>query len=362
MKVKYLTFFACITMMLVGCKGMEQYSPEQVMKNAIAAESEETSYYGEQTITMTDPEETFEIYVKEWRSGDKSLEEVTTDGEVMVTLVDGKNISVYDPQENTLMETEFDNPDELHFSSKERIEELLDSIGDTHTIERQAEEKIAGREAIHLVANKNKGKKSLQGKQEMWIDKENWLLLKTVFNTGDSQITIEYTTLEMEPKMDDTVFQLDVPDDVIIETFDDDIEEEITLEEGVKRLGSPFMYFKDKDGLILEEIIAYEIADDPMIELAYNLDGLPYMDLSVMLIEEDMIGEEDFEEDEITEVISVRGKEGKYIDFGDMEMLSWEEGPFAYTITFINPNITVEEVKALVDEMEEVSIEKEGVE
>ena len=362
MKVKYLTLFACIMMMLIGCKGMEQYSPEQVMKNAIAAESEEASYYGEQTITMTDPEETFEMYVKEWRSGDKSLEEVTADGEVMVTLVEGRNISTYDPQANTLMETEFDNPDELHFSSKERVEELLDSIRDTHSIERKAEEKIAGRETIHLVAEKNKGEKSLYGRQEMWIDKENWLLLKTIFNTGDSKITIEYTTLEMEPKMDDTVFQLDVPDDVMIETFDDVIEEKITLEDGIKRLGSPFMYFKDQDGLILEEITTYEIADDPMIELTYNFDGLPYMDLSVMLIEEDMVGEEDFEEDEIAEAISIRGKEGEYIDFDDMKMLTWEEGLFAYTITFINPNMTLEEVKALVNEMEEVSTEKEGVE
>lgn len=346
---------------LVGCIGMEQYSPEQVMQNAIASESEDIPYYGVQTITITDPEETFDMEVKEWRKGEKSLEEVTADGEVMVTLMNGNKITVYDPQANTLMETEFDNTDELTFSAKERIEELLDMVGDTHSVEKQADEKIAGREAIHLVAEKNKGEKSLYGRQEMWIDKENWLLLKTISNSGDSRVTLEYTTIEMDPKMDDSVFEIDVPDDVIVEEYDDAMEEVITLEEGIEKLGSPFMYFRDKDGLKLDVITSYEIANDPLIELTYNLDGLPYMNLSIMLSDDEM----DLEEDEVTEIISIRGEEGQYIELGEMQMLSWEEGKMAYTITFINPNMTLDEVKTLVDEMEEVeevSIEKEGVE
>lgn len=358
MKQKHIILLACMIIILVGCTGMEQYSPEQVMQNAIASESEDIPYYGVQTITITDPEETFDMEVKEWRKGEKSLEEVTADGEVMVTLMNGNKITVYDPQANTLMETEFDNTDELTFSAKERIEELLDMVGDTHSVEKQADEKIAGREAIHLVAEKNKGEKSLYGRQEMWIDKENWLLLKTISNSGDSRVTLEYTTIEMDPKMDDSVFEIDVPDDVIVEEYDDAMEEVITLEEGIEKLGSPFMYIKDKDGLKLDVITSYEIADDPLIELTYNLDDLPYMNLSIMLSDDEM----DLEEDEVTETISIRGEEGEYIELGEMQMLSWEEGKIAYTITFINPNMTLDEVKVLVDDMEEISIEKEGVE
>lgn len=343
---------------LVGCIGMEQYSPEQVMQNAIASETEDIPYYGVQTITITDPEETFDMEVKEWRKGDKSLEKVTADGEMMVTLMNGNKITVYDQEANTLMETEFDNPDELTFSAKERIEELLDMVGDTHSVEKQADEKIAGREAIHLVAEKNKGEKSLYGRQEMWIDKENWLLLKTISNSGDSRITLEYTTIEMDPKMGDSVFEIDVPDDVIVEEYDDAMEEVITLEEGIEKLGSPFMYFRDKDGLKLDVITSYEIADDPLVELTYNLDDLPYMNLSIMLSDDEM----DLDGDEVTETISIRGEEGEYIELGEMQMLSWEEGKMAYTITFINPDMTLDEVKVLVDEMEEVSIEKKGVE
>src|SRR5699024_7270000 len=105
---------------------------------------------------------------------------------------------------------------------------------------------------------KNKGEKSLYGRQEMWIDKENWLLLKTTSNSGDSRVTLEYTTIEMDPKMDDSVFEIDVPDDVIVEEYDDAMEEVITLEEGIEKLGSPFMYIKDKDGLKLDVITSYE--------------------------------------------------------------------------------------------------------
>lgn len=351
---------------LSGCKAVEQFSPDQVMENVITSDTEDTPYYGEMTITMTDPDESFEMYVKEWRKGRKSLEEVTTDGSAMITLKEGKKITMYDVEENTLFETEFEELSELNHSSKERIENLLELTEDTHTLKKQGDDEIAGREAIHLVAEKKPDEKSLYGKQEIWIDKENWLVLKTINYTGDSYTKMEYTKLEFDPNMDDSVFTIDIPDDVTIETFEEeDLSETITLDEAIERLEHPFMYFPDTDTLTLEEVVYFDSTDEfvmKSVDLKYHLEGLPYMELSIVSSEESSDDEDVEMTDEMSDPVTIRGNEGSYLDLDGAHILTWEEGEYDYTIWFINPNTIREEVGDLVKTMEEIPTNEKGVE
>src|SRR5699024_10621420 len=85
--MKWSTAIVFIAIILVGCQSAEQYSPEQVMEKAIESEVEETPYYGEMTIKMEDDEDTFELKSKEWRKGNKSLEEVVAEGEKVIVRV-----------------------------------------------------------------------------------------------------------------------------------------------------------------------------------------------------------------------------------------------------------------------------------
>lgn len=365
-KKRYLFIASILAVILMGCRAVEQFSPDQVMENVITSETEETPYYGEMTITMTDVDETFEIYVKEWRKGSMSLEEATTDGDVMVTLKDGKKMTIYDAAENTVFESEFDEPAELNYTSRERVENLLELTEDTHTLKKQGDDTIAGRDAIHLVAEKKPGEKSLFGKQEIWIDKENWLVLKTINHTGDNSSTIEYTTLEMDPDMSDDVFEIEMPDDVTIEKLSEEGSDRmITLEEAKAQMETPFMYFPDDDALILEEITSFETLEEQQnnsVELTYYLDGLPYVELSVMLADDSMDADRLEVDDAISESVSVRGNEASYLDLDGAHMLIWEEEGFQYSLWFINPNITREEIEQLVNKMEEVPTTNGGVE
>jgi len=346
--------------LLIGCREIESFSPEQVMQNAMETKEDTLDYYGEQTMTMTDIDDTFTMEVKEWRSGDKSLEEVTAENEVMVTLMEGKNVSFYDEAENTVYHTDLDEQASLDFNAQEQVEDILELVKDTHDIKNEGEEEIAGRPTVHIVATKRKGEKSLYGTHEMWIDKENWLVLKTVSNTGDNKVEMEYTKIDFDSKLDDDVFTLDVPDDATVEMIDDEIEtdEDITLEEGAEKLGTTYKYMKEKDDISIDSVSYIELTDDVSLQnvnIDYHHEGLPFMTLSIYLDEVDRLSDEDIEEDELTQHLILRGQDAELFEMDDTRMLSWSEEGLDYTLTIIHPSYPLEDIKELVEEMEEVS-------
>lgn len=358
--MKKFSLIPLLLVLLVGCQeAVDQFSPDQVMEKAIASSTEEAPYYGEIKMTIEDSDDKFVMDVKEWRKGDKSLEETTAEGETMVTLKEGNTIKMYDVTSNVLYETEFDDSTELNLSSKERVENLLELTEDTHTIEKQENEIIAGREAIHLIAEKKPDKKSLFGTQEIWIDKENWLVLKTTDHSADSYSIMEYTKLELDAQIDDDVFTLDLPDDVTIEDFSDDLgDEEITLEEAIEKMDDEFLYFQEDDSLTIEEVTHFVSADDEFnmesVDISYNKDGLPYMDVSIIKSDD---SDEDFtDDDDLSEAITVRDQPGSYLDLDEMKMINWNENGLTYNLWFINPNVTLEEMTELAEKLEEVEI------
>src|SRR5699024_5674909 len=201
----------------------------------------------------------------------------------------------------------------------------VDLIGETHTMDKEDEEVIAGRDTIHLVAKKKSGEKSLFDTQEMWIDKENWLLLKTIDHTADSRSTIEYTTIEIDSDLDDEVFTLDIPDDATFESFDEDIEETITLNEAIDIMDSSFLYVKDNDNLSIEEITTLDLGEEmeETISMTYVADGLPYMDVTVTATDDS--SEEELFADEFEETVSLRGTKGQYLNIdGESHWLTWQ--------------------------------------
>ena len=356
--MKWSTAFVFIAILLVGCRSAEQYSPEQVMEKAIESEAEEIPYYGEMTMKIEDDEDIFELKSKEWRKGNKSLEEVVAEGEKVITLKEDTTITMYDETENTVMETEFEEDSELNLSSKEQLENMLENVEETHTFEKRDDEKIAGRDTMHIVAEKKQGEKSIFGTQEIWIDKENWRVLKTIDETEDSYSVMEYTKFEIEPDMSDDVFTLDLPDDVEIDSFDDDLEEEITLEEAQEKLGDDILYIKEDDEFILDEVTYQDLFDEDdeafLIELSYEKDHLPYMDISITETDD-----EEEELDDVSEPVDIRGVEGSYTDLDDAHIISWTEDGYDYSIFFINPNLSLDEMTEQIEKMEEVPSEKE---
>ena len=138
---------------------------------------------------MTSNDGTGDIKITEWvaEDGKRRVETVMEEtGEKAITVNDGTELITYDETTNTAYRigvTE-DLKEFQDMSPKEKAEMMLDAIKDTHKMTLVGEEKVIGRDTYHLKAEA-KDKDSLYGDQEIWVDKENWFILKTVANSGD---------------------------------------------------------------------------------------------------------------------------------------------------------------------------------
>jgi len=362
-KIKWKYFpIGLFAILLVGCGSMEQFSPEQVIANALDAD-EDLSYYGEMEMTIDGLEELENMVIKEWRHNDKSRVEIEAEEGLVVAVSDGNSITLYEENENRALTVEDDNLENLEMNPKEQVEMLLDMIQDTHDIKTVGEENVANRPAFHMVATKKDDTKTLLGDQELWIDKEHWVVLKMKTISGDVQNNMEYTTIDFDEKLDESVFQLDLPDEVAIESLDDlsdgYLEEEIALDDIPEKANEPVLYIPDGTEHEMEAITFIEIEGEPAyqdITIDYKQEELPLMTLTIVIgddgeeaAEEEMnLLEEGFDKEQI------RNEEGIFIELQEYRSISWSEGGLRYAIDIIDPNVTLDMVKQWAEEMEEI--------
>ncbi|MGM8364085.1 LolA family protein [Virgibacillus sp. W0181] len=351
-----LAFVGC--MLLVGCtEEIKQYSPDQVINNALEETAETSAYYAEAEMLMTTGKETETMQSKEWYSGDGRMRiEITEESGGAISVNDGKSVMTYDETNNKAFV--FDNPELQSFnqpSPREQAEMLLDNIRDTHQVEEAGDEEIADRDAFHLVA-KAKKDNSLFGDQELWIDKDTWMVLKMITETGDSKVEMTYKEIDFNPDIKEDLFVIDLPDDVVPEKMSDiNSTKEVTLEEAVKKVGKPFLYFPEKD-MKIEQIEWTKIEGEfthEEVNLEYQKEGLPLLGLSVVLPTEEPeeLTDSEFELPGM-EKVTVRDTKGDYMDEADLRILSWQEDGLNYSIILHDPNVTLEELTTMTSEME----------
>lgn len=356
-KKLYSFVFVGTLLILGGCGKMNAFSPEHVISNALDAENT-LSYYGEMEMSMDGFEDMDSILIKEWRHHEKSRIEVEADGEKVITVNDGETVQIYEENRNKVLQISSNELGDYDMNPREQVEILLGNIQDTHDIQLVGEEVISDRPAIHLVAKKKKNKNSLTGDQEFWFDKEYWLLLKMKTMVGDNVNEIEYTTIEFNAKMQDSLFRLDLSDDVVIETLadydQDDMEEEITLSNIPEKLGSPVLYIPDSDEHKLGHITYTENeveASYREVTIDYNQNGLPLITLFIVEMNDGDEDQDIFGED-LKE--KIRGQDGIYIDMTANHSISWNEDNFNYYIEINDPKVTLDQVKKWAEEMEEI--------
>lgn len=294
--------------------------------------------------------------MKEWRgqNGHARIETESQDEkEKSISVNDGETITTYQEELNQAMV--IDNEDILDFnqpSPKEQVDMILDMVRDTHDIKGQGEKTIAGRSAYYLVATPLEDG-TLFDEQEIWIDKENWLILKMISQSGNQRTEIVYDNIEFNTTIPEETFSLALPDDVEIIETDDLLEtEEVTLEEAQEGVGHPFYYIPETDGLEMSAIEMDELTgelDRTEINIEYEKDGLPYVSLSVFESPEDDNEDALFSDEE---PVTIRNQEGTYIDSDGFRALFWQEDGLNDSMIIIEPSLTLEDLQSLTDEMD----------
>src|SRR5690625_5160075 len=261
-----------IAFVLFGCQKMNQFTPQEVIKNVLASD-EDFSYHGEMKFHVQENgEDQINIIVEEWRQNEKQRVEVDDDGESLVSVYDGLEITVYDKKDQSAYTMDDLGLEELYFNPREQLDMLLDMIKDTHDIEIVGDEEILNRKTFHLVAKQKEDIDSLFGDQELWIDKEYWVVLKMKMTNGDVVSNVEFKNIQFNPQLDESTFQLDIPEGVPVEKLASDVaQREITIDDLSDKMGSDVLYIPDGEDHQLETITFTETSD-PLKYKDVNID------------------------------------------------------------------------------------------
>ncbi|WP_307343839.1 LolA family protein [Caldalkalibacillus uzonensis] len=355
--VGIMSMIGVIAIGLMGCSSEgNQFLPEQVLKNALESASELGDYYAEAEMKIYEKDTILEhMLVKEWVSedGKRRTEIESQDGsETSIAVNDGERLISYQPEKKQAFVIE--DPELLSFnqvSPKQQAEQLLKMIQDTHDVALGGEEEIAGRSTYHVSARAQETT-SLFGDQELWIDKENWLVLKMISISGDMKTELVYTKVEFNPEIPAETFTLELPDDVHILNLDEmNKTREVTLAEAAENIGHPFLHFPETDGLTIARVELLELKgelDRTEVNVDYHQDGLPYLTLTVFQSPQDEGEPEMFPGEE---AVTIRGQEGTYMEMNDFRSLYWQENGLNYSIILVDPHLTVKDLKVLADKM-----------
>lgn len=356
-----ICFIGGITMGTFGCSSSEsanQFSPEQVINNALEETTEIGAYYAEaEFITSEKGKDPEKVLLKEWvnEDGKKRTETEKEDGsEKSIAVNDGGKLISYQPETKQAFVIEGDELQALNqISPKQQAEQLLKIVQDTHEVRSEGEKEIVGRSTYHLVAEA-KDDKGLFGDQELWIDKETWMVLKTVSSSGDLNMEMVYTKLELNPDLPKDIFALELPKDVEVQDLLEGMEEpsEITLQEAVEKVGKPFLHIPESDELKIARIEVMELKGEfsrNEVNIDYQNKGLPAFTMTVFQSPEDI--DEELGAIPGEETVNIRNIEASFMDMNDFRSLSWQEEGLTYNILFIDPSLTLEEVSSLVTDM-----------
>lgn len=357
--IKIAGILVAMSVLFVGCaSGENQFSPEQVINNALEGTTEMGAYYGESEMKTSENGQDMEhLLMKEWVSEDGKRRVETMDrntGKTSIAVNDGNNLTSYEPEAKQAFVIE-DNPELLSMSQlspKQQAEQLLKTIQETHEISAGGEEEVAGRETYHLIA-KAKEDNALMGDQELWIDKENWMVLKMNSSSGDIQTEMTYTKVEIDPEIPADTFTLDLPDDAKVQDMEDmNNTQEVTLNEAADSIGKAFLHFPETEELSISNVELLEIGGELQrneVNINYQKDGLPYFTMTVFESPEQTEGEMETLSGE--ETVMIRGIEGTYTEMNEFRSLVWQEEGLTYSIILTDPNLTLDTFKALTEDM-----------
>lgn len=357
---KILIALLCASFILTGCENLlvKTIIPEEIVEAAIDTNQDIEDYYIETTMKIYEGDKlTEESTTKEWNAkidGQKKrrTEASSEEGGKIISSIDNNELIIYMEEENEFYNfgnVEDVNP-ELNKNLRDRTKGELDAMNTLYDMETIGEETINGAKTYHIKGSPKK-KSALLGDYEMWIDKENWIVMKSVAISGDIKVISENIKVDIAPKIDPSIFKLDIPSDAKELNPELDAENKtVTLDEANEYLDNNLLVIKDED-FILDRIESMKIEteeDTEQFNLKYTKNAGEVLDVNVMKMPED--GMEDLSEIGLEE-IDIRGHKGEVID-DILKMLTFEEEGNYYILIAYDEEMTLDDIIKLAEGME----------
>lgn len=357
---RIMIFILASSFLLTGCESplVKTLLPEEIVEAAIDTNKKEENYYIKSTIKIFEKGKlTEDMSSEEWRfniDGQVKIRtEITSKDEgKTISVLSGKEIKVYQEDSNEVftIANEIEENSNLNKSVKEKTMNELDMAKKMYKLDNLGEESINGRETYHLKGEPIK-ESTLLGDYETWIDKGNWVVVKSISKSGDIEVVTENVEVDFSPKIDDSIFNLDLPENVKEVNMDEDISttEELTIKEADEKLAGRLLYISDEKYKLEKAISSTynsDIIPDEMI-FNYSKDGSGDFFISVLEKQEEMEddGVLEFEEKEI------RGNKA-YIMDDMLKMITFYEENLQYNLIIEEEEMTIDEAIEIIENME----------
>lgn len=336
---------------LGGCSKTMNVSAEEIIHNAIESEKDVDTYYGESKMKITEGEDVIEEATMKEYVGKDGKRKITTESKLneqtTETLNDGEKLIVYEEGKDNAYEMDLSEVDTGTMSPKEQIQTMLKSMENSHEYELVGEEKVLDLDTYHIKLTA-KEKDNLFGDMELWIDQKTWFVVKTISETGDDKMEVEYTKLDFSPKFDDTTFTIDIPDGVEISSMEDNFApKSVTLEEVEETFGQPFLIIPDGEDIQLNTIEMNDLTESIgryEADLEYtSSEDVPMFFLTIFPTPEG-------DDMEITsDKHQIRGNNALIDE--EISNIAWDEDGLRYSIIATNPDMSIEDMIALTEKM-----------
>lgn len=340
--------------------------PEDIITKAVSASEKPKSYYGESTTSIYIDNKLSESYtMREWidNSGSKvkrrtEVEQPKDKAGDTISTNDGNNIIIYMKKDKKAMKinmtdgSDSGNPADSNY--KNQLIKQLGTISKTHKIVFKGEENILNRKTYHISAI-SKQENSIIGDMDLWIDEQNWLVIKSTSKIKNTRTECVYTKLNFSPKFDSSLFVQKLPSDVKIEDISSKIngsEKDISLNEAVKLLNKPILYMPETSEYKLKSVKSLggmEKVISTEIDQAYEKNGAVEFTLTTIIPNNQNKNHEDIKIPG-EKTVKVRGKTGTSMD-DVIKNIAWSEDGVNYSLSLENNNLNIDDALKIAEKL-----------
>ncbi|NRG45272.1 hypothetical protein HRF87_10925 [Bacillus sp. CRN 9] len=348
MKANKIMTSLCLTaLIMTGCGTNMQQSADEVLSSFVTSTDELTSYYGEAEMKVYQGDEliehsTIQEFVEKEKRKAITIDENSKNKSI--ALNDGKMLMVYDEGANQAFQAAIEENEVIENSTqKEQFIQTLELVKDSHEKELIGEEKVNGFDTQHLKFIP-KAKNSMLGEIDVWVDMENWSMIKTIVISGDNKTEMVYTKLDYSPDFTEDTFSLDLPNDVKIEKYEEP--PAVSVEEAEQALGRPFLIMKEIEDYVVDKVVVDELGGEiDRTEITINYKKGDYQAFSLSVFPQPEGKDMAIQESEL----KVRGQNAE--KWEEIDSVSWDEDGLRYTIVLMHPDLKLEEVIEMTDHM-----------
>ena len=357
MKNGKLYIAALMSMLLVfpSCSKDKAILPEDIINRAIGSENKIDKYYGEGKMKVYENSKlTEDTIFREWHlAPNKRRFEADVNGkEQVVSTFDGKALVLYLKDKNlALVDDSGDINTESNGDFKKQMMDQLITLNKTFNIAIKGEEKIAGHDTFHISAVP-KEKNGILGNLDYWIDKENWIALKSVSESSNSRIEYEYTKIDFDLPVNDSNFTQKLPEDVKIQNMNstDNGPETITIEQTASKLSQKVLYCSSSSYSL--ERIEYnknneEIGED-FNQVYVDKNGIEKFNISMKKPKDGKSSAELLPGETKTKV---RKSEGSVLTANEFKCITWMEDGINYSVFTSSNDFSLEDCEKIAEEL-----------